>query len=131
LNGEHNGFRWDASYSYQTILDAYLVAQTLNYANSSPENQIKLNLGYTTGKWETDLHGQFVTSTDMLRLVTGTVPQDVPTGAYYTVGARVGYNVSDNMTVALSGTNLTRGFTQESAYPAVERQVLLNFTGKF
>ena len=68
LQGKHPlGFRWDASYSYQTIRDSDLVSQTLDYANSAPEHHLRLLLGYTTGKWEFDTNGQYVTSTDMLR----------------------------------------------------------------
>ena len=128
LNGTRDGFRWDASYSYQTIRDGPLVAQKLDYARSAPEHQLRLNLGYTNDKWEADLHAQFVT-TDMLRLTT--VLERVYAGAFYSLGGRVGYKLTDNITVALSGTNLTRGATNDSAYPAVERQLLLNFTGRF
>ena len=129
LNGTRDGFRWDASYSYQTIRDGNLVSQKLDYARSAPEHQLRLNLGYTNDKWEADLHAQFVTSTDMLRLTT--VLERVHAGAFYSLGGRVGYKLTDNITVALSGTNLTRGVTNGSAYPAVERQLLLNFTGRF
>jgi iron complex outermembrane receptor protein len=129
LNGTHGGFRWDASYSYQSIHDTPLVVQKLDYANSAPKHQFRLNLGYTNDKWEADLHGQYVTSTDMLRFTTVLMP--IYTGAYYNLGGRLGYKLTDKITVSLSGTGLTSGITNQSAYPAVERRLMLNVTGNF
>lgn len=133
LKGNHpSGFRWDASYSYQTIRDAALVAQTLNYANSSPEHHLRLLLGYTTGKWEMDANSQYVTSTDMLRDLNPTGgPVPVSTSGYFTVGGRVGYQICDHLTVAISGLSIDRQHLAASAYPAIERQGLLTLTGKF
>jgi hypothetical protein len=50
---------------------------------------------------------------------------------YFSFGGRVGYNVTDNLILALTGTNLSRADTQESPYPAIQRQVFLSATGKF
>ena len=129
LSGASEDFRWDGSYSFQTIHDSPLVAQKLGYDGSAPQHQIRLNLGYTLDNWEADLHGQFATGTDMLRLTT--VLQPVQAGAFYSLGARLGYAIAIGTTLSLSGTNLTRGVTNESAYPAVERQFTLNLAQRF
>ncbi len=129
LNGSLDPFHWNASYSYQTIHDTPVVAQKLDYAGSAPHSQFRVNLGYADDKWAADLHAQYAGSTDMLRLITALQP--VYAGANFNLGARIGYNISNNIIVALSGTHLTRATTLESAYPAVERQYLLNVTTRF
>jgi hypothetical protein len=58
-----------------------------------------------------------------------TVP--VHTGGYASLSGRIGYRFGDRYTVALSGTNLSQRVTQVSAFPAVERQVLVSLTGTF
>ena len=129
LNGKHDGYRWDASYSYQTSHNSPLVAQILDYARSAPNHQFRLLLGYANDKWDLNLHAQYSTSTDMLRL-TKVLERDYA-GAFYSLGGGVGYKLTDSITVSLAGTNLTRAVTNESAYPAVERQLLLNVTTTF
>ncbi|MGB9152940.1 MAG: TonB-dependent receptor [Alphaproteobacteria bacterium] len=132
LKGSHPlGFRWDGSYSYQTIRDAALVAQTLGYANSSPEHHLRLLLGYTTGKWEFDANGQYVSSTDMLHSsgISAAVPTESP--GYASVSGRIGYKVNDHVTVAASGVNINHQYLEASPYPEIEQQFMLTLTGKF
>ncbi len=126
-----SGFRWDGSYSYQTIRDNNLVAATLNYAKSAPQHHFRGLLGYTTGPWEFDVNGQYVTSTAMLRsVVTNTAAVEVATSGYASFGGRVGYAINDHVTLATSLYNLTTNATT-SAYPDVERQALMTLTGRF
>ncbi len=126
-----NGFRWDASYSLSTVADAETVATTIGYNASAPESHFRLLLGYSSGSWELDTNGQYVTSTDMLRLIDNAAFTNVPVAGYASIGARIGYTINDHYTLALSGTNLTRADTLENPYPAVQRQVFLGLTGKF
>jgi len=68
----------------------------------------------------------------MLRATTLTSGGIVtPTDGYLSLGGRIGYNIVDNVTIALSGTNLSEHTTVESPYPAIQRQVFLNLTGRF
>lgn len=133
LKGSHPlGFRWDGSYSYQTIRDPSLVVQTLDYSGSAPEHHLRLLLGYTTGRWELDANGQYVTSTNMLRTtVTGASPSPAPTAGYLSLSGRIGYQVNDRITVAVSAFNINRQNTAASPYPEIERQGLLTLTGRF
>jgi len=127
-----SGFRWDASYSFQTIQDASLVSQTLNYNGSAPENHYRLLLGYTHGSWEFDAAGQYVSSTTQYRQYpTSLTPSLTATTGYESLSARIGYNITDNITAALTGTNLSSQTTSESPYPDIERQVFLGLTAKF
>lgn len=133
IKGHHpSGIRWDTSYSYQTIRDATLVAETLGYARSSPEHHIRLLLGYTTGKWEFDTNGQYVTSTNMLRTPNPAIPQtQAMTSGYTSLSGRVGYHVTDAVSVAASAFNINHDHFAASAYPALERQALLTLTARF
>ena len=66
LKGDHDGFRWDASYSLSRVDDGAQAESTLDYNNSAPEHHFRLVGGYTWKQWEFDGNGQYVTSTDML-----------------------------------------------------------------
>lgn len=126
------GFRWNASYSYSRDVDSSGVAQMLGYDGSTPAHHLRLSGGYTIGAWEFDSSGQVVSSSYMLHSLDGGVTRTPgSTGGYFSLSGRIGYNITDNFTLALSGANLTRADTQESPFPAIERQVLLGLTGHF
>lgn len=131
LKGASNGFRWDGSYSYARVIDTMGVENFVGYEGSAPQHHVRLLGGYTWDQWELDTNAQYLSSTHMLRASSISSFAPVDTDGYFSLGGRVGYNVNSNITVALSGTNLTRGSTQESIYPAVERQVFLSLTGRF
>ncbi len=133
LDGRHpDGYRWNASYSYAYIHDSASAAQTINYERSAPRHQVRLNLGRTVGNWEFDAHGQYLSSTKMMRTVVfGDPYYPFATSDYATLGGRIGYRVSDNVTVALSGVNLTSMRTVVSPYTIAQRRIFLSLTGKF
>jgi len=132
LKGSHGGFRWDASYSLARVVDQPFVASTVDYQGSAPEHHFRLLFGYTTGPWDFDANGQYVTPDKILRSVDGGVTSSpISTSGYESLSGRIGYKVNDHITLALSGANLAQTTTHESPYPAVERQVFLNLTGKF
>lgn len=130
LKGAKDGFRWDASYSLSRVDDNANTEALLNYNGSAPEHHFRLVGGYTWGQWEFDGNGQYVTSTSMLHS-NGITNSLVPESGYYSFGGRIGYNISDQFTLALSGTNITRQYTQENPYMAVERTAIVTLTGKF
>jgi len=69
----------------------------------------------------------------MLRSATIYPLQGTPTyiEGYYTLGARVGYHVLDNVTVSLSGSNLTSMRTAANPYTVLQRRVFLGVTAEF
>jgi iron complex outermembrane receptor protein len=100
------GFRWNGSYRYESISQDTPAGLPRNpgtvFDNGTPVHAIILGAGYTTGPWEMDIAGRFQTSfTDYGQNAVGaTVPVNVP--AYVIFNARIGYKVTDNLT--LSGT---------------------------
>jgi iron complex outermembrane receptor protein len=131
LSGSHNGFRWDGSYSYARAIDNQGVATNLGYDGSSPRHHFRLFGGYTTGAWEFDGNGQYVTSNNMMRASSTSAFAPIAVDGYFSLGGRIGYALDDHFTLALSGSNITNRVTNTSPYPAVERQALLSLTGKF
>lgn len=135
LKGAKNNYRWDTSYSFSYVKDDATVLTFNDYQNSTPESHVRLLLGYTMGPWEFDGNGQYLSSTSMLRNINASQPSlpfaPVYVSDYYSLGGRIGYAINDSLTLALTGTNLSQAYTQESPYPAVERQVFLSLTGKW
>ena len=134
INGKNNGFRWDASYSYSRVTDSDGVSSNVDYQGSTPQHHLRVNGGYTYKQWEFDSNAQFVSSTNFLRdadSLTSTASNPVFVGSYYTLGGRVGYNINDKFTAAVSGTNLTRNKVTTSPFPSIERQAMFTVTGKF
>lgn len=133
IKGSHpDGYRWDASYSLACVRDDGAVRQFVNYEESAPVHQFRLLLGYTKGNWEIDENTQYMTRTNMNRSLDGgaTFPA-VPTDGYLAVSGRIGYKLTPDLTVSVSGTNLTKRFTRENPYPEIERQLFLALKGTF
>jgi outer membrane receptor for ferrienterochelin and colicins len=127
LTGQNQaGFRWDASYSYALTADDPGVTAAGGYANSTPVSHFRLIVGYTTGPWEFDVNGQYLTSSILDRSNVRTLSPD-----YTDVTGRIGYKVTDQVTLALEGTNLAQANTQESPFPTIERQVFVTLSTKF
>lgn len=130
LKGSHpSGYRWDASYSFSRVIDK---TEFFIYEGSFPQHHFRLALGYTTGPWEFDGSGQYITSTSLYRSYDGGGTENVvKTKPYATLSARIGYTIDDTFTVAVSGRNLNRGTINTSPFPAIERQGFVTLTGKF
>lgn len=126
------GYRWNASYSFVKVHDDQTVKPYNGYEGSTPQNKLRFLLGYTTGDWEFDTNSQYSSSRNMLRSYNGGVDYaHVRTDGYYSLGGRIGYALSDQFTIALTGTNLSQAYTQENPFPKVERQVFLSLTGHY
>ena len=127
-----SGFRWDVSYSYARVADVGVVKSTVDYQGSSPQHHVRLLIGYTRDKWEFDMNAQAVTGTNMLRSLDGGSTQSAfLVRGYTSLSGRIGYQITDHLTVALSGTNLSQAVTQESPYPAIRRLILASLRAKF
>jgi hypothetical protein len=86
--------------------------------------------GYTRDKLELDAQGRWQSRfTDYDYTVRGLAPVYVKD--YLTLMARVGYNLTDHVTVALVGQQLNVSRLIESAGPPVERSVIGSVTVHF
>lgn len=132
LNGSKDGFHWGASYSLADVTDDPQVLTNVHYERSAPQNAVKVNLGYTWKQWEFDGFGNYVSERQsLLTIGAATSPSPVNVDGYASLSGRIGYNINDNFTLALSGTGLNRQNLDNSAFPNSERQVFFGLTGKF
>jgi iron complex outermembrane receptor protein len=132
LKGQnHSGFRWDASYSLAIVKDQSGVTKALGvgYQDSTPEHHMRLLLGYSIGAWEFDMNGQYLGSFLTRRTAGAGFSEETP--AYTSLSARIGYALNEHLTLGLSGTNLSQAETQSSAFPAVDRQILLTLSARY
>ena len=73
-----------------------------------------------------------MTSTDMIRSPDGGLTDMlISTDGYMSLSGRIGFKICDQLTAAVSGTNLNRRIIGVSPYPAVEGQALATLTGRF
>ncbi len=128
-----SGFRWNASYSFARVVDQQSVSDVVHNDGSMPRHMVRLGGGYSYQKWDFDTLFSYLGETNMLRNETGdqTGIGVRHTSGYVTLSGRIAYKLNDNFTFAVSGSNITSLTTQESAFPAVERQALVSVTARF
>ena len=129
------GVRWQASYSLMgiadhTSLNKVFLTSTRNYQNGSPVHVVIAGAGYTRGKWEMDMLGRWQSRfSDQRATLRDLVP--VTVDDYVTVTARIGYRVTDHVTLALTAQQLNAPRVVQSAGPPVERSLIGTLTARF
>jgi len=136
VSGKKSGFRWGLSDSLAFVSAGTNVEQNFHVEQSAPEDSLKAQLGYSWDNWELDGFGNYVSKriseTESSTTVSGAPSLAVPAIGYTSFSGRVGYNITDNFTLALSGTDLNhQQITTFAGAPNIERQVFLGLTGKF
>ena len=130
-----SGFRWNASYAFEVIRDhttfgAAGLTTADNYQNGTPTSVVVLGAGYTWEKLEIDAQGRWQSRfTDYLSGPTGLAP--VYVSDYLTARTRVGYNLTDHVTLALTGQQINVSRLIVSAGPPVQRSVIGSVTVHF
>jgi hypothetical protein len=90
-------------------------------AEGTPIHAVILGLGYTIQKWEFDAQGLWQSSyTDFDLGPLG--PQPVPIGNYVTMNARIGYRVTDYLTLAGTAEQFNVSRLLETAGDYVDRR---------
>jgi hypothetical protein len=114
----------------QTALNQGTVpTSTVDYADSTPNHVVIGGIGYSRDKWETDLMARWQSSFLDYRLNaqrTALLPIEVDN--YITMTARIGYRLSETLTIALTAQQLNSEYLIETAGPPVERQIILSLT---
>jgi iron complex outermembrane receptor protein len=132
------GFRWTASYAFvattnETVLNqGPLATSAIDYAHSVPRDVVTLGVGYTRDRWEMDLLGRWQSSYEDFRGIGGSsYLQPVEVRNYLTLNARVGYRVTDNLTLSLTAQQFNVSQQLQSAGPPIERQIIGAVTIRF
>ena len=136
LEGRFNDhWNWDLNYTLQKANDDLDVNQGVttvpyNGEEATPTHTLNAHIGFTKDKWEADAYAQYVSGYDVL-LSNGITYDPVEAGDHVSLAARVGYKLTDNVTVAISGQELNHADTRETSGPSRERQVFLSLTTSF
>lgn len=130
------GWRWNIGYTL-TAVRAHLnvpppPTTPYDFNNSTPTSAITFGLGYSWNKFEADLQGKWQSRyTDVIASLTpgGEAYEPKAISNFVTLDARVAYNVTPHLILAVTGTQLQSNQTIVSAGPEVDRRVL--FTGTY
>ena len=131
------GIRWNASYSYISIADHFTLGTLsgfsglLNYQHGSPVSIVDISAEYGWDCFEVDAEARWQSHfTDYAPTAYGgAVPLQIDN--YVTANARIGYHVTDNVTLALAGEQLTQAQILEAAGTPVERRITASITVQY
>ena len=130
------GIRWSFSYSYISISDHLIVSPLtgnsglLDYDTGSPAHIVDAGLGYSWNRLDVDAQARWQSRFFDYNPTVSTA-QQFRIDNYVTMSARIGYRITDGLTIALSGEQLLRSQTFEAAGLPVERRVVVSVTDHF
>tara|TARA_R110000868_G_scaffold190862_1_gene434777 strand:+ start:74453 stop:76474 length:2022 start_codon:yes stop_codon:yes gene_type:complete len=139
FDGVHNNWlRWGANYTYLNTDDQ--AGKGLLYEDAQPNHQVSLMAGFDHKNWEFDTDVHYISSykSKLTNAASTITVEDID--AYFVVNARAGYNVNDNLNIAITGYNLAENHrewalgkisTGPSGANTLGRSVLANLTYKF
>lgn len=129
---------WRLNYTLEDINDdlanrvgaVYTLAK--EFEESTPRHSVNAQVGYAIDKWEFDLFGKYVSSSDRIRART-TAPLNFlqPVDDYITASARIGYKLTDEFSLALQGQDIQENELQQTQAPKTERRVFLTLSSEF
>ena len=101
------GFHWSADTTYTHVTDKVidgggLIGQQLAFAKTTPKFRGNAAAGWNDARWAADVYVHYVTSYERYNPAGALVP----TPAYVSLAGRVGYQLSEGLTAAVSGQNL-------------------------
>lgn len=121
-------WRWGLSYRWENVSDTFPqglsnLTTITDFEHTTPRHQVKANLGWADGPWEVD--GYLTYQSRIFGFAPVTVPPAtlIPVGAYAALDGRVAYKLTDNITLSLSGQNLTTAHQRQTPGPDVERRI--------
>lgn len=131
-----SGVRWNIGYTL-TAVRAHMTiagppATPYDFNNATPTSSIVFGIGDSWNKFEADLQGKWQSRyTDVTAAIggAGLVYEPKVISNFITLDARIAYNVTPHLVLAVAGTQLQSSQTIVSAGPEVDRRVL--FTGTY
>jgi iron complex outermembrane receptor protein len=101
----------------------------VEYAHSTPEHVVIGGIGYTRDRLELDLMARWQSSYLDFRLNPDrTALLAVNVDNYVTMNARVGYRLTDTVSLAVSAQQFNQSQLVETAGPPVERRIIASIT---
>ncbi len=99
--------------------------------DATPSHTLNAHLGYQNGSWEADAYGQYISDYDVLFTTASNTYVPVESGDRFSFAGRLAYNINENVTLAISGSELTHSETTETSGPKKDRQVFLTLSSSF
>lgn len=130
------GLRWNLSYSFvvttndTTLNGGSIPTSPINYASSVPRHVVVGGIGYTHERWEIDLMSRWQSSYSDFQTI-GSSLQSVEVANYISLNARIGYRLTDSLTVAATVRQFNTSRLMQTAGPAVERQAIASINAHF
>ena len=130
-------WRWGLSYTPEWVTDYYFTGQNqitslTNYQSTTPVNTVNANLGWSHGKWEIDGFLRYKSSVwGFTPVAPGAMSSMVLIHDYASIDARVGYQLTDRITLAVSAQNITQNTQQQTTAIPVERRIFGTISTKF
>jgi outer membrane receptor for ferrienterochelin and colicins len=139
INGHSaSGWRWNASYSFVATSDHTTLNQgpaptsAIDYARSVPQHVLIGGIGYTWEKLELDAQVRWQSSYQDYRSTgDGFTLQPFTVDNYVTMNGRIGYQVTDHVTVALAAQQFNTSRLYQTAAPPVERRIIASLTVRY
>jgi outer membrane receptor for ferrienterochelin and colicins len=126
---------WGLGYTAEAINDQFKpgfnVAVTLaDCEHTNPVHIMDASLGWAHGPWEINGHLRYSSDHSSIRGIPSLIPSGslVHIPGYVTADARIACQLTDKLTLAVSGDNLLTASQRQTSSAAVERQVMLTLS---
>ncbi|MFM2041426.1 MAG: hypothetical protein RLY86_2 [Pseudomonadota bacterium] len=125
---------WGANYTWLDVNDDFTINRAVtgqtgyetgvSYQETTPRHAANVTLGWTGGPWAADLFLSYVGQSE--QFTSATTLRDVP--ERFGLGGRVGYTITENIGVEVSGINLNQKRMLIAPNRQVDRQVFGTLT---
>jgi iron complex outermembrane receptor protein len=125
------GWRWDLSYALFGAHQEFTYRAPeipYDFNTATPTSQIVAKLGYSWRQWEADAAAKYQSQYTDYHTVGGVI-EPYPVSNFVTLNARIGYDVTRRLTLAVTGDELTAPEITETAALPPDRRVL--FTASY
>jgi outer membrane receptor for ferrienterochelin and colicins len=124
---------WHADYSGTNVTDSPFpgmdpVTRSVAFQETTPKYRGNLGLDWSGGPWEADANLHYVGKFQFYSLVNGALQ---PIKAYSSMSGRLGYDVSKDLTLAISGQNLLEPRQNQTGGLEVDREIAIAVTRKW
>jgi outer membrane receptor protein involved in Fe transport len=130
-------WRWGLSYTPEVVTDHFNpgltnVTAATDFQHTNPVHVVNANLGWSHGPWEIDGFLRYESSFfGFVPVAAGLTPTLGFINDYVSMDTRIAYQLTDRITLALSGQNITQATQRQTSGPNVERRIFGTITVKF
>lgn len=125
---------WDTNYVYQRTRDkmaSNFEIHGFNFEDTVPDHIVNAHLGWAKDNWEVDGYAQVASKFKTLTLNDSVLFALQDMDPYFTLSGRVAYTFENDITLALSGLDISQRRTPTNYGLESERQVFLTLSKKF